>query len=412
MSANLLGLVAASLLVSTVTTVRGAGFAGLFVRSSEVAAAQICWNTEPGRLYQLQSSATLSGTDWGGVGAPVAGTGGTMCVDSSVAALPAHCFYRIMEEGGDTNGAAIYATIKISKVRLCWETATNLTYQLQERSESSGNVWTDVGPVRVATEPTTCEVLRVIDPPREYRLVGPEVSWIPAGTFLMGSPPDEPGRNSSEGPQTTVTISRGFWMGKYEVTQGEYVEVMGSMSSNPSYFKGDLNRPVEQVTWHDATNYCGVLTSRERSAGRIPGGYGYRLPTEAEWEYACRAGTTTRFSYGDDLGYELLGDFGWYGHNSGATTHPVGQKRPNPWGLYDMHGNVWERCQDWYEVFYPGGAVSDPTGPASSSNRVSRGGTWFGGGGECRSAYRSWGNPTFWFVDVGFRVVLAVVPEN
>ena len=112
---------------------------------------------------------------------------------------------------------------------------------------------------------------------------------------------------------------------------------------------------METVSWYDATNYCGELTERERAAGRIATNSVYRLPTEAEWEYACRAGTSTRFSYGDDPGYTNLTNYAWYGDNSGGTTHPVGQKLPNPWGLYDMHGNVWEWCQDWWSDTYPGG---------------------------------------------------------
>jgi eukaryotic-like serine/threonine-protein kinase len=170
--------------------------------------------------------------------------------------------------------------------------------------------------------------------------------WIPPGTFLIGSPEDEVDRSENEGPQTQVTLTQGFWMGKHEVTQGEYLAVVGS---NPSYFNGvqgetdygtDLNRPVESVSWDDAVAYCAALTARERAAGRAPMSYAYRLPTEAEWEYACRAGTTTRFSYGDDPGYTHLRDYAWYEGNSERQTHPVGQKLPNPWGLYDMHGNV------------------------------------------------------------------------
>jgi len=154
--------------------------------------------------------------------------------------------------------------------------------------------------------------------------------FIPPGTFRMSSPTNEVDRYDWEGPQTAVTISRGFWMGKYEVTQTEYLAVMGS---NPSGFTGDTNRPVEQVSWFDATNYCGALTQRERAAGRIATNSVYRLPTEAEWEYACRGWTSTRFSYGDDPGYTNLTDYAWYNDNSGGTTHPVGQKLPNPWGL-------------------------------------------------------------------------------
>lgn len=179
----------------------------------------------------------------------------------------------------------------------------------------------------------------------------PNMVHIPPGTFLMGSPDDEQDRQENEGPQTQVTLTREFWMGKYEVTQGEYEARTGS---NPSWFNGnrgaqggadygfDSSRPVEQVSWEDALAYCNTLTTEERASGRIPSDYAYRLPTEAEWEYACRAGTTTRFSYGDDPDYSLLGDYAWHRQNSDDRTHPVGQKLPNHWGLYDMHGNVFE----------------------------------------------------------------------
>jgi formylglycine-generating enzyme required for sulfatase activity len=244
---------------------------------------------------------------------------------------------------------------------------------------------------------------------RFYRLVQtefkepPGMVWIEPGTFTMGSPDNEVGRQDNEGPQTRVTISHGFWMGKYEVTQAEYQAVMGS---NPSIFKGDLNRPVEQVSWTDSVNYCAKLTERERSAGRLPAGYVHRLPTEAEWEYAVRAGSTTRFSYGEDPGYTKLGDYAWYEGNSSNTTHPVGQKLANAWGLYDMAGNTWEWCLDWYGT-YPGGNVTDPRGPASGSLRVIRGGSWNNNARICRSAFRYFSDPDFRIYYFGFRIVLA-----
>ena len=147
--------------------------------------------------------------------------------------------------------------------------------------------------------------------------------WIESGNFTMGSPGSEQGRSSDEGPQTQVTISEGFWMGRFEVTQREFLTVMGS---NPSLFVDDLNRPVEQVSWSDATNFCGRLTTREEALGRLPGGYIYRLPTDAEWEYACRAGSTARFSYGDDPDYSQLPDYAWYHNNHD------GIGKPNPSG--------------------------------------------------------------------------------
>jgi formylglycine-generating enzyme required for sulfatase activity len=197
-------------------------------------------------------------------------------------------------------------------------------------------------------------------------------------------------------------------MYKYEVTQEDYQTVMGG---NPSRFTGDITRPVEQVRWSDATNYCAKFTQRERAAGRLPTGYIYRLPTEAEWEYACRAGTTTRFSYGDDLNYASLGSYAWYDSNSGDTTHAVGQKLPNAWGLYDMHGNVWEWCLDWYSS-YSGNSVSDPQGPITGSARVVRGGGYddFFGSGLCRSADRIGYAPIYKFTNGGFRAVLSPGP--
>jgi formylglycine-generating enzyme required for sulfatase activity len=232
--------------------------------------------------------------------------------------------------------------------------------------------------------------------------------FIPPGTFRMGSPTNEVDRYSDEGPQTAVTISRGFWMGKCEVTQGEYLAVMGS---NPSNFTGDTNRPVEVVNWHDAANYCAKLTEREQAAGRIAPNSVYRLPTEAEWEYGCRGWTSARFSYGDDPGYINLTNYAWYGENSGGTTHPVGQKLPTPWGLHDMHGNVLEWCQDWFGE-YPGGIAVDPQGPGTGSYRVIRGGSWgfsylYGYARYCRSAFRDGGDPADKGDGVGFRAVLA-----
>jgi formylglycine-generating enzyme required for sulfatase activity len=188
------------------------------------------------------------------------------------------------------------------------------------------------------------------------------------------------------------------------VTQAEYLAVAGS---NPSSFTGDANRPVEQVSWNDAVAYCATLTTSERTAGRIPAGWGYRLPTEAEWEYACRAGArTTRFSYDDDLSAAALGNYAWFDPNSGSTTHPVGQKLGNPWGLMDMHGNVFEWCQDYYNT-YPVGSATDPQGPASGSTHVIRGGRWNDIARYCRSAQLDFGVPTLAFNSSGFRVVLS-----
>jgi formylglycine-generating enzyme required for sulfatase activity len=236
------------------------------------------------------------------------------------------------------------------------------------------------------------------------------MAFIAPNTFKMGSPTNEVDRSSNEGPQTTVTLTRGFWIGKYEVTQGEYLAIM---NTNPSVFPGDLGRPVSSVSWPDATNYCAKLTQRELAAGRIPAGSRYRLPTEAEWECAARAGTSTRFSYGDDPDYASVGDHAWLASNSGLAPHPVGQKLSNPWGLYDMEGNVVEWCQDWFGLL-PGGVQIDPTGPASSASgrKVVRGGAFDNTQQSCRSAARFLFQafPPLSDTDLGFRVVLVTDP--
>lgn len=259
---------------------------------------------------------------------------------------------------------------------------------------TSTYLWTDPTPVAGAQ--------------RFYRAtpdVRPNLVFIPPGTFRMGSPSNEVGRLADEGPQTIVTLTRGFYMAPYKVSQADYQWVVGTY---PSVFTGDFNRPVETVSWEDATNYCALLTRRERAARTIPVNCVYRLPTEAEWEYACRAWTTTRFSYGDDPGYTNLAAYAWYAANSGHTTHAVGEKLPNPWGLYDMHGGLWEWCQDWYGP-YVGGWLTDPQGPPNGKYRVYRGGSWGCRPEKCRSAIRE-ANPEGETGYVGFRVVLA--PAN
>ncbi len=242
-------------------------------------------------------------------------------------------------------------------------------------------------------------------PRRIYRAVvdlRTNMIFIPPGTFRMGSPMDEEGRHTNEGPQTDVTLTRGFYLAKFKVTQREYQRVT---KAYPSVFTGDFDRPVETVSWEDATNYCALLTAQERAAGLIPPHSAYRLPTEAEWEYACRAWTSTRFSYGDDPGYTNLVNYAWYLANSAHTTHVVGEKQPNPWGLYDIHGGLWEWCYDWYGP-YPGGSAVDPRGPATGRYRVFRGGSWGCQGARCRSAVRE-SDPEGQTGYVGFRVVLA-----
>jgi len=217
----------------------------------------------------------------------------------------------------------------------------------------------------------------------------------------MGSPKGERRLLANE-ESVDVALSRGFWMGKYEVTQAQYRYVMGK---RPSHFKGD-SLPVESVSWIEATEFCQQLTKLERKAGRLPMNWEYRLPTEAQWEYACRAGTTTHYSFGNDR--KQLGDYDWYGHNSDKKTHFVGQKKPNPWGLFDMHGNVQEWCRDWYQDNLPGGA--DPEVAKESTVRVSRGGFWLSPSSYCRSAFRTVFAGPDRARHRGFRV--AAVPTN
>lgn len=294
------------------------------------------------------------------------------------------------------------------------------------QAKGGGTAWTDPS---APTPSQRCYRAVSVPAPADTNLV-----FIQPGTFTMGSPTNEAERYSDE-VQHTVTISRGFWMGKYEVTQGDYLAVVGS---NPSEFQNgtdgtkyhgtgstitdELIHPVESVNWYDATNYCALRTQQERAGGLIPMNYGYRLPTESEWEYAARAGTTTAFYLEGGLhsgqanflgSYEydaVLGPINNYpnGIYLGITT-PVGSYAANPWGLYDMIGNVYEWCQDWYDV-YPGGSVIDPQGPATGSRRVFRGGSWDSGAwgsGSCRSADRWDYGPDYRNPYFGFRVVLA-----
>jgi formylglycine-generating enzyme required for sulfatase activity len=291
--------------------------------------------------------------------------------------------------------------------------ATGSVYAIQSTADlAQTNSWTSLAFVQL---PTTnylyVDTSAPVSDRRFYRaaLQTPPTNmvFIPPNTFRMGSPTNDLQRSVDEGPITTVIISRGFWIGKFEITQGEYVSIM---NTNPSFFPGDLSRPVSSVSWQDATNYCTKLTQRELAAGRIPDGTAYRLPTEAEWEYAARAGTSTRFSYGDDPDFSSLTNYAWYSANAGLMVHPVGQKLPNPWGLYDMGGNVWEWCSDWYGNTLPGGTQIDPQGPASNAQglKVMRGGAYDYFDSNCRSTSRLFFHPVLTDTDLGIRVVLAV----
>jgi formylglycine-generating enzyme required for sulfatase activity len=248
---------------------------------------------------------------------------------------------------------------------------------------------------------------------------------IRPGTFLMGSPNYEKGRDPNEEPQHPVTITRTYYLGACPVTKGQFAAFVketgyktdaekdgqGGWGYNaatrkyegrdPKYSWRNTgwdqtdDHPVVNVTWKDATEFCKWLSKKE--------GREYGLPTEAEWEYACRAGTTTAYSFGDDP--KQLGDYAWFSDNAGVRPHEVGKKKPNPWGLYDLHGNVFQWCADRYGP-YPNGAVTDPKGPETGPSRVSRGGSWNGGPRDCRSANRAPGNPGDSTGDTGFRAAL------
>jgi len=228
--------------------------------------------------------------------------------------------------------------------------------------------------------------------------------WINGGTFTMGSPSSERGRSANEGPQRQTTVSS-FYMEKFPVTQAAYQEITGI---NPSAFKGP-SLPVEQVSWFDAVEYCnkrslkeGLTPAYTREGNNViwnRDANGYRLPTEAEWEYACRAGTQTPFYSGTSVN-----NAGWFSGNSGGRTQPVGQKEPNAWDLYDMHGNVLEWCWDWLGN-YSAEAQVNPLGASSGAERVYRGGCWRFEAHQTRSAFRFGNHPQLKTFIVGFRVV-------
>lgn len=233
-----------------------------------------------------------------------------------------------------------------------------------------------------------------------------EFCWVPPGSFRMGTLPGEMGHKDEE-PQHQVTLSRGFWMAKTELTQAQWSAVAGNQ---PSHHKGDA-RPVEQVSWLDI---CGDDSRSGGFLGKVnqaaQPGWKFDLPTEAEWEYACRAGTIESLGSGKEITTldgvcSNLGEVGWYSKNSGGGTKPVAQKKPNRWGLHDMHGNVWEWCADWSAPL-SGAAVTDPKGPELGAERCFRGGSWRHDVNAARSGARSQFRPNFRYLTLGFRLVL------
>ena len=222
--------------------------------------------------------------------------------------------------------------------------------------------------------------------------------WISPGEFRMGSPNNEAGRFKDEGPVHSAFVPHGFWMERYEITQQRFQNIMGN---NPSSTEFKSNLPVNRVTWHEAVQFCEKLTNLSQSNGQLPLGYAYRLPTETEWEYACRADTNNAYSYGDSI--DKLSEYGWWAKNSGSEPEPVGKLKPNPWGLYDMHGNLFEWCLDSYNA-YPGGKAFSSTG----NMKVLRGGAYYCPSNILRSACRAESQePNYRWILAGFRVVLA-----
>jgi sulfatase modifying factor 1 len=251
----------------------------------------------------------------------------------------------------------------------------------------------------------------------ERDVVGVKLSWCPAGTFTMGSPPTEPERRPGEN-QTEVTLSQGFWMAKYEATQGQWKRVVGAL---PGELTAELpegdSLPVGNVNFAEAEEFCRKLTELGRASGDLPQGWEFRLPTEAQWEYAARAGTTTPTAFGDSLSSHQANFKGrsYNGAEQGPSLGravPVGSYSPNRWGLYDMHGNSFEWCRDWYHLVLPGGIDPDLHDAAATAtpndtgdiSRSRRGGCWADDGWPCRSAFRLRFEPARRYDHIGFRV--------
>lgn len=256
---------------------------------------------------------------------------------------------------------------------------------------SSGSTAHDAPP------PSVTAARNILTQPPIVNSIGMKLKLIPAGTFQMG---DDRGR-PDERPAHEVTITKPFYLGVYEVTNTQWKKVMPNIDTYSPWDCSEMqegDRPVLHVSWGRTTEFCRLLSAvpEEVKAGRV-----YRLPTEAEWEYACRAGTRTEFSFGNDN--YLLGDYGWFGGNAGGQTHPVGQKKPNPWGLYDMHGNVWELCSDWFGS-YSKDKVLDPQGAPEGPDGVFRGGGLASHAETCSSTTRGTGSVRNKFV--GFRLVM------
>ena len=286
------------------------------------------------------------------------------------------------------------------------ETNATLTISDANASQHDGNytlvVTNDFGSVESTTIPVNVLVQPSTHTADLNATVNLEMIWVDPGTFTMGSPTTEAGRGTNE-TEHNVTLTKGFYLGKYEVTQAQYEAVMtgntNGLSATPSEWPNNPNRPVEKVSWDDIQIFLTRLNAQQ--SGNIPAGWAYVLPTESQWEYACRAGTTTMYSWGDDINATRAN----YSSSGLSQTRDVGSYDANPWGFFDMHGNLYEWTSDWYDAIYPSGnPVIDPTGPASGSLRVGRGGSWFNAGTYLRSAKRNHSTPGTRNHLIGFRV--------
>ncbi|HNV00092.1 MAG TPA: DUF4434 domain-containing protein [Verrucomicrobiota bacterium] len=303
----------------------------------------------------------------------------------------------------------IAARLRGEQLTLIWEGNAGDRFQLQSMTDLLG-VWTPVD-APITTNQTGAFLADTSPAPhrtRFYRVqrlsrleMADSMRWVPAGEFVMGTPAEDTNRTAGELGQFRAGFTRGFWISRHEVTQSEYQNLM---CTNPAAYATNLDCPVERVSWHEAMDYCARLTQQERQAGRLPDGFIYRLPSEAEWEYAARAGTSSAFCYGDDPA--LLGAYGWHSGNSGLRPHPVGELAPNSWGLEDVHGNVFEWCWDWIESSPPE-PVADLIGTITGPTRAVRGGGWSFPWVNCRCSWRAGYPPVARHSFLGFRVVLA-----
>ncbi len=362
--------------------------------------------TDAGDGYTNPPVVTFSGGGGTGASATSTLTGNRLAQIAVTAGGAGYTNAPVVTIGAPPN-SAILAVEMVPKLSLTGEAGTTQMIQWTE-SLATNATWTTLTNVVLGTAASVTVDLAAGSAQRYYRAIeGTNAAatrgfvWIAPGTFIMGSPATAAGRDKDE-VQHSVTLSGGFWMQAEETSQASFQDVMGR---NPSGTTGPA-LPVQGVSWDEAVEYCTQLTAREREAGRLSSGQEYRLPTEAEWEYAARAGSTNAFSFGDES--SLLGGFAWTASNASGQIHASGAKQPNAFGLFDMHGNVFEWCSDWYDL-YPTAAMTNPTGATSGTLRVIRGGSYDLGSAFARSASRVALDPDRNHQNIGFRVVLANV---